>query len=117
MSDDDRLVKALAFANYKATMVSQRENLRLRFVTAMLHAQNGGIFTITPSLMSMVDLLLRQGHESAVLIDDKSTPIFVEHLQKFLDDILSIYAEATNDYLAAFENLRKSRSVESLIEK
>lgn len=114
---DDRLIKALAFANYKATMTAQRENLRLRFINAMLHAHNGGIFTVCPALFAMVDLLVRQGHQSAVLIDDKSIPIHVADLVGFLEDISSIYGEATNDYLAAWEALRKSRTVEAQISK
>ena len=50
VSEDDRLIKALAHANYKTTIVQQRENLKLRYANALLHAHNGGIFTVTPAL-------------------------------------------------------------------
>lgn len=117
MNEDDRLVKALAHANYKATIVQQRENLRLRYANALLHACNGGLFTVTPSLLSMVDLLRRQDQTETVLIDDKGIPIKIVDLAGFLDDIVSVYAEASNDYLLAWEALRKTRSVAAAIDR
>ena len=72
--EDDRLTKALAHANYKTTIVQQRENLKLRYTNALLHAQNGGIFTVNPNLLAMVDLLVRTKQTEAVLIDDKAIP-------------------------------------------
>ena len=117
MDDDDRLIKALAFANYKSTMVSQRENLKLRFANAMLHAHNGGIFTVSTALLAMVDVLTRHEQISGVLIDDKGIPIHIADLADFMQDILAIYGEATNDYLMAWDVLKKARSVEAIIEK
>src|SRR5690242_16000300 len=99
MSDDDRLMKALEHANYKATIVQQRENLKLRYANALLHAHNGGLFTVTPALLALVDLAVRHGQSEMVLIDDKTLPIKIADPAAFLDDILSVYAEANNEYL------------------
>lgn len=112
---DDRLIKALEHANYKATIVQQRENLKLRYANALLHAHNGGLFTVTPSLLAMVDLVVRQGRTEMVLIDDKTLPIKIDDPAVFLDDILSVYAEASNEYLVGWEALRKARSVKAAI--
>jgi len=114
MNDDDRLTKALAHANYKATIVQQRENLKLRYANSLLYAHNGGIFTVTPSLLALTDLLIRQEVNDTVLIDDKGLPIRVDLLQ-FLIDIVSVYAEASNEYLLAWEALRKARSVDCAV--
>lgn len=115
--DDDRLTKALAHANYKATIVQQRENLKLRYANALLHAHNGGLFTVSPELLAMVDLLIRQEQTEAVLIDDKHIPIRINDLPTFLDDIVSVYAEASNEYCVTWEALRKARSVGVAISK
>jgi hypothetical protein len=64
----------------------------------------------------MVDLLQRQGQTESVLIDDKGIPIKIIDLAGFLDDIVAVYAEASNDYLLAWETLRKARSVGAAIE-
>ena len=111
--EDDRLLQALSHANYMATIVQQRENLKLRFANATLHAHNGGTFTVSPSLLAMVDLLLRQGQGEAVLLDDKGVPVRVADLTSFFEDILGVYAEASNEYLVGWEQLRKARSVEA----
>ena len=117
MSEDDRLIKALAHANYKATIVQQRENLKLRYANALLHAHNGGIFTVSPALLSIVDMLVRQEAPDAVLIDDKNIPIKIVDLRGFLDDIVSVYAEASNEYLVAWAALREARSVAQAIDR
>ncbi len=113
--NDDRLIKALAHANYMATIAQQRENLKLRYANALLYAHNGGIFTVSPSLLSLVDLFVRQGQNDAVLIDDKTMPVKIMNLKLFLEEISSVYAEASNEYHVSWEELRKSRSVEAAI--
>jgi len=115
MSDDDRLTKALAYANYKATLVQQRENLKLRYANSLLYAQSGGLFTVSPSLLAMTDLLVRQQVYSTVLIDDKGMPVQIDDLAQFLEAILSVYAEASNEYLLAWNELRRARSVEAAV--
>ena len=52
-----------------------------------------------------------------MLIDDKGIPIKIIDLADFLDDIISVYAEASNDYLLAWETLRKARSVAAAIDQ
>ena len=116
MNDDDRLAKALAHANYKATIVQQRENLKLRYANSLLYAHNGGIFTVTPSLLALTDLLIRQEVTETVLIDDKGLPIKIVDLLQFLIDIVSVYAEASNEYLLAYESQRKARSVDRAVQ-
>jgi len=113
--EDDRLTKALAHANYKATIVQQRENLKIRYANALLHAHNGGIFTVSPALMAMVDLLIRQNQTDAVLIDDKQMPVKVNDLVAFLEAITSVYGEASNEYHVSWEELRRARSVGAAI--
>ncbi len=114
-NEDDRLTKALAHANYKATIVQQRENLKLRYNNALLYAHNGGIFAVSPALMSLVDLLIRQNQTDAVLIDDKQMPVKVNDLATFLEAIVSVYGEASNEYHVSWEELRKARSVGAII--
>ena len=96
--NDERLLKALEHANYQATISQQQKNLKLKFANDLLYAQNGGIFTVTPALLAMVYLLIRQNQPDAILLDDDNSPIHIAKLESFLEEILSVYAEATNDY-------------------
>lgn len=115
MEEDDRLTKALAHAHFKTTLVQQRENLKLRYFNSLLHAHNGGTFTVTPTLMCHVDMAVRNGWTDIILIDDKTTPINIADPAAFLEEIQAVYAEANNEYHAAWEALRKARSVEAVV--
>lgn len=112
---DDRLQKGLDHANYRAALHQQRLNLQARLENALLVAHNGGVFTVDRSLISFVDTLIRHGDESAILLDDRKTPIFVENLKDFLDQIVQAYHEALNEYRAEFEKLSKARSVKAAV--
>lgn len=112
---DDRAQKALDFAHYRSTLQTQREHLRFRLAETLIHAANGGTFTVTRDLCTFVDLLIRNGQTEAVLIDDKNNPIAIADLSKFLSDILAIYNEATNAYRSGWEKLRAARSVKALV--
>jgi hypothetical protein len=63
----------------------------------------------------MVDLLIRNNQTDAVLLDDKTSPVKIKDLNIFLEEILSVYNEATNTYHVAWEALRKARSVEAAV--
>lgn len=112
---DDRIISALQHSNYMATISQQQKNLKLKFINDSLYAYNGGIFTVSPVLISMVDLLIRKNQKEAILIDDKNTPIKISNLSDFLDEILSLYGEATNSFHTDWEELRKARTVEKVI--
>lgn len=112
---DDRLEKALDHSNYKATIVQQKENIKVRLNTALLFAKNGGLFTITPALISFVELLVRRGDSEAILIDDRGNPAQIIGLEDFLDEILAIYTEATNEYFTEYEAIRKARNVKTAV--
>jgi len=52
---------------------------------------------------------------SSILIDDNNTPIEVEDLQKFLDDVLDIYFTTSYEYFDKYNEIKKNRKVEGLV--
>lgn len=112
---DERLEKALEHANYRASIEHQRKNYEIRYRAALLHSVDGGTFIVSMELINFVDVLRRDEHEDAILIDSKGKPIMVADLQKFLDDIKTIYFEASNQYYVDFEALRKARNVKTAV--
>lgn len=109
---DDRVSKALAHSNYKVTVYNQKQNLKLRMENLLTYAHNGGIFTVNDQLIAFVDVLVRREQTEAVLIDARGNPVLISNLQEFLDEVISKYFEATNEYLAEYEKIRKARTVE-----
>tara|TARA_B110000503_G_scaffold23073_1_gene35886 strand:+ start:1702 stop:1932 length:231 start_codon:yes stop_codon:yes gene_type:complete len=67
-------------------------------------------------LISFVQTLITQGHVKAVLLDVYNNPIEIVELDDFLDEILSRYFEATNEYHAEYSKIKKSRKVHKLVD-
>ena len=112
---DERLEKALKYANYKVTLSNQKENLKTELYEKLVIGINGGLFNITPELISFA-AMLSEKTDSAVMIDKNNNPVLIEDLSDFVDEIISRYIEATNFYHQEYEKLRKARSVSKLID-
>jgi hypothetical protein len=112
---DDRLEKGLSHANYALTVSRQKKNFKERYSVSLQHSINGGTFLATPNLISFVDLLIRQGNEESVLVDENENPIEIADLVKFLENLMFAYHGATNEFFSNYEKLRKSRTVKGLV--
>lgn len=112
---NERLTKALEFANYRQTLNTQMQVLKIRAEGLLIYAEAGGKFTITQELMCFLDYLIRSGHTDATLIDDNQLPVFVADTQAFLKGITTRYFGVANDYLQATQAIRKSRTVSAIL--
>ena len=112
-----KLEQAFDIANYMTTLASQKQIIKEEFYQNLLYYYNGGVFKVTPELISFVKTLMDFGKDLApVLVDSNDIPINVENIKEFLDNILSTYYSAINEYYTKYEQIRKSRSVEKLTE-
>jgi len=112
---DERLEQALDFSNYMVTLNNQRRVIHEQFLETCVHYLNGGKFSITRDLITFCQTLKYNEQDSAILIDDNNTPIEVQELQKFLDDILDIYFTTSYEYLDEYNKIKKNRKVEGLV--
>jgi len=113
---DARLEKALEFSNYMATLNNQRRILHEKFIENSVHYLNGGKFSVDRELINFCSTLKQNDQTSAILIDDNNTPVEIEDLDKFLDDILDIYFTNTYEYLNQYNEIKNKRSVKDLID-
>lgn len=113
---DPRLEKALDFSNYMITLNNQRNLLHEKFLENCVHYINGGKFNITQELMNFCHMMSSTGQESIVLIDDNNSPIQIDDLEDFLENITAIYFKNTNEYLVKFNEIKQKRSVEGLLD-
>lgn len=113
----DQLKKALEFSNYKQTFSIQRKTLKEKIEAKLTFGFNGGIFKVDRELLTFVQVLINEGRITGViLLDVNDNPILVENLEDFKDEIFDRYFTATNEYYEHYQNLKKSRSVEKLLE-
>jgi hypothetical protein len=114
---EEQLKKALDFSNYRQTFSIQRRTLKEKIEAKLTYGCNGGIFKIDQSLITFVQLLIDQGRVSGVpLIDANDNPILIDNLETFRDEILDRYFTSTLEYYEQYQDLKKSRSVEKLLD-
>lgn len=113
----EQLKKALEFSNYKQTFAIQRKTLKEKIEAKLTYGFGGGIFKINRELLNFVQVLCDQGRTAGVvLLDVNETPVLVENLEDFRNEIFDRYFTATNEYFEEYQDLKKSRSVEKLLE-
>lgn len=113
---DQRLELAFDFVKYQNTLRNQLDLLHAWLDESLQYAENGGLFKITPELMTFVKVFVDDNRESAVLLDLHQRPIKISNLSKFLKDIIKIYFETMNQYHAEYQKLHKSRNIRDLVE-
>tara|TARA_B100000941_G_scaffold266314_1_gene221520 strand:+ start:388 stop:735 length:348 start_codon:yes stop_codon:yes gene_type:complete len=113
---DDRLEKALEFANYRITLSNQKRTIRQRMHVLQTVNYNRGVFHANPTTISFVKTLLDSGKEHAIILDSKEQPIYVDNCKEFLDSLLSAYTESTNEYKTQMDKIVKARNIKSLMD-
>jgi hypothetical protein len=114
---DERLQKALDFSNYMITLANQKRILLEQYQNDLLYYFNSGQFTVSQQLVSFCQSLIQLSQTETILIDDSGIPIEIEDLVSFTNNIVGIYALASNKYLTEYTRLKKNRSVEGIILK
>lgn len=112
---DERLQKALDISNYMVTLNNQKRLLQEQYQENLIYYFNGGQFTITQQLISFCQSLIAMSQTDTILIDDNNTPVEIEDLVDFSQEIYSKYFEASNRYLTEYNKLKLNRSIESIM--
>lgn len=114
---DKRLQAALDFANYKQSFVIKQKTLKEKIDAKLTYGFNGGLFKIDRLLLTFVHILQEMGRDNnVVILDANETPILIEDLDKFKTEIYDRYFTSINEYFEEHQNLKKSRSVERLLD-
>lgn len=113
---DERLEKALKFSNYMVTLNNQKRVIKEKYFEDLMYFNSGCQFTVTKELITFVGLLIERGNDSdVVLTDDNDIPAKISDLSSFYDEILNIYFTASNTYYTKYEELKKNRKIETLV--
>jgi len=114
---DDRLKKALDVANLMVTFGTQRDLLKQEFKENCLYHESGHRFTVNRELINFLSTLVTLGHsEDIVILDDFENPFMISDVKLFLDNIFSIYVEATNSYYHQYIEIKSKRSIAKIMD-
>ena len=114
-SIDPKLAQALEVSNYRVSLANQRKNARLKLNRFLTYPKNGGVFFVTPELISFVNTLIIHGKESTILLDTNENPIEITDLETFFEEVYDRYYQAMNDFLIEHKEIQKSRTIKKLV--
>lgn len=112
---DERLEKAIQTANYMATLNTQKKLAYEEFLQNLIYYHNGASFTVSQNLISFIKTLIELKSTDAVILDDNKIPVHIENLQNFLDSLLDLYTKTANSYFVSYNELKKKRRIEDLV--
>lgn len=114
---DEAYQKAIEYSNLSQTFAIQKKNLKEKIDAKLTYGCNGGIFKIDRSLLSFVQMLVDKNRiENVILIDVNANPILIENLVEFRDEILDRYMSSLYEYYLQYESMKKTRSLEKLLD-
>jgi len=113
---DDRLEKALEFANYRITLNNQKRTLKQRTAVLQTVHYAKGVFRADATTISFVKTLLDMKKSNVVMIDNKENPIEITDIGEFLETLVSAYMESSNAYKISADKMKKARSIKSLMD-
>jgi len=110
--------QALNFSNYRQTFAIQKKTLSEKIDAKLTYGFSGGLFKIDQTLLNFVQNLCNmQRTENIVILDTKKSPILIEDLESFREEIFDRYFTSTLEYYNEYKELSKKRSVERLIDE
>lgn len=113
---NEELQQVLEDASYRITLTNQREHLKVKVAKDLTYAYSGGLFKVTPELINFVRLWIDLGNKIIILSDSNNNPIRIDNQEDFLDELVSRYTSAMNDYHAAYERLKLARNAKKVVE-
>lgn len=114
---EEKLAQILKVADYRQSLAIKRKTLKEKIAGKLTYGHSGGVFKIDQSLILFVQFLIDQERTTnVVMLDQNDNPILVPDLLKFKEEIMERYFTSLFEYYEQFELIKKSRTVEKLLE-
>ena len=113
---DEKIQKAFSVANYMATLSNQKRILLEEYNQKLVYYTNGATFRVSEELIAFTKLVIDLGYTSDVpFVDSNNLPIVINDVQDFLDNLVSVYFEAVNEYSVKYTEIKSKRKVEDIV--
>jgi hypothetical protein len=113
---DEKIQKAFSVANYMATLSNQKRILLEEYTQKLVYYTNGATFKVSEELIVFTKLVLDLGYTADVpFIDSNNLPIVINDVQDFLDNLVSVYFEAVNEYSVKYAEIKNKRKIEDIV--
>ena len=112
---DTRLQEALDFSNYRLTLSTQIENLKIKLASDLLVTHANGIFTADMDRIALVERLKTEYTDFPV-IDDNGIPISIPNLDEFYKLLFGTYCTAMKAYADEYQKVAKARNIKKIVD-
>jgi len=100
-----------------ATLSNQRRVILEEYNQKLVYYINGATFRVDYNLINFAKNLVDMEHtENIAFVDANNQPVIIADVQDFLDNLISVYFEAVNEYQTKFAEIKKKRNVKDLVE-
>ncbi len=113
---EERLQKALEFANYRQTLNNQLHKAKVQTENLLTIAKNGGTFKIDHQLISFLHSLIQDSVEEVNMLDINNIPVNISDVKEFHNEVKIRYFEVVNDYMQEYQTIRKARNVKTILD-
>ena len=105
---DKKLEQALEYSDYMVTYNNQKRILKNKFLDQNVYYAGGTRFAINKEFITFINLLLQKGQTKDVtIIDDNDNPVQIPNFEKFVEDVMDLYAKNVNDYYNSVQQIKK----------
>ena len=105
---DKKLEQALEHSDYMVTYNNQKRILKNKFLDQNVYYAGGTRFAINKEFITFINLLLQKGQTKDVtIIDDNDNPVQIPNFEKFVEDVMDLYAKNVNDYYNSVQQIKK----------
>ena len=111
---DEKLKKALDFANYNHTLFNQKKIIYQDFLDNCVIYYNAGKFSVDKNLIVYVS---SYNKKELLLLDDNNIPIKIEDSKVFHKLIKGTYEKQLKIYYEKYEKLVANKTVQGLIDE
>ena len=107
--------KLKTYSNLAHDLAQTKKNALEKCKARQIIAYNGRLFRADAQTINVVSTF-KAHNKKFIMLDVNDNPILIENLADFKDIILDRYTTSTLEYYEEYQKLKKSRSVEKLIE-
>tara|TARA_A100001011_G_C14116369_1_gene759261 strand:- start:598 stop:945 length:348 start_codon:yes stop_codon:yes gene_type:complete len=105
---DEKLKEALEYSDYMVTYNNQKRILKNKFLDQNVYYASGTRFAVNKEFITFINLLLQKGQTKDVtIIDDNDNPVQIANFEKFVEDVMDLYAKNVNDYYNSVQQIKK----------
>ena len=113
---DKFIEKAFEISNLMVTLGNQKRLLKEEYEQSLFYFYNGGTFKATKETITYIKTLKDLDVETdIVVVDENGMPIRIDSITNFLQELLNQHFQASNKYFSDYQKLKKSKSVESIL--